>query len=70
MPPHRCRWPSPDTGSRLVFITRNIEEPTLRALFQAVSLMQAGSLSRRGQLLSRPAKRCFSGRERETGFFW
>ena len=35
------RWPSTDTGSRLVFITRNIEEPTLRALFQAVSLMQA-----------------------------
>ena len=34
------RWPSADTGSRLVFITRNIEEPTLRALFQAVSLMQ------------------------------
>jgi G3E family GTPase len=35
------RWPSPDTGSRLVFITRNIEEPALRALFQAVSLMQS-----------------------------
>ena len=35
------RWPSADTGSRLVFITRNIEEPTLRALFQAVSLMQS-----------------------------
>jgi G3E family GTPase len=35
------RWPSTDTGSRLVFITRNMEEPTLQALFQAVSLMQA-----------------------------
>ena len=41
MPPHRCRWPSPDTGSRLVFITRNIDEASLRSLFQAVSLMQA-----------------------------
>lgn len=35
------RWPSEDTGSRLVFITRNIEAATLRALFSAVELMQA-----------------------------
>jgi G3E family GTPase len=35
------RWPSADTGSRLVFITRNIEASTLRALFSAVELMQA-----------------------------
>jgi G3E family GTPase len=35
------RWPSKDTGSRLVFITRNIEAATLRALFSAVELMQA-----------------------------
>ena len=35
------RWPSADTGSRLVFITRNIEASTLRALFSAVEMMQA-----------------------------
>ena len=35
------RWPSPDTGSRIVFITRHIEASTLRALFTAVELMQA-----------------------------
>jgi hypothetical protein len=35
------RWPSEDTGSRLVFITRHIEATTLRALFSAVELMQA-----------------------------
>jgi G3E family GTPase len=35
------RWPSTDTGSRLVFITRNIDEASLRSLFQAVTLMQA-----------------------------
>ena len=35
------RWPSADTGSRVVFITRNIDEASLRSLFQAVSLMQA-----------------------------
>ena len=35
------RWPSADIGSRLVFITRNIEGPALRALFSAVELMQA-----------------------------
>ena len=34
------RWPSSDTGSRLVFITRRIEASTLRALFDAVGLMQ------------------------------
>jgi G3E family GTPase len=35
------RWPSADTGSRLVFITRHIEAATLRALFSAVELIQA-----------------------------
>jgi G3E family GTPase len=30
------RWPSEDQGSRVVFITRNIEAEKLRALFQAV----------------------------------
>lgn len=30
------RWPSEDQGSRLVFITRNIEADKIRALFQAV----------------------------------
>ena len=35
------RWPSEDTGSRIVFITRNIEASTLRALFSAVALMQS-----------------------------
>lgn len=30
------RWPSEDRGSRIVFITRNIEADRLRALFQAV----------------------------------
>jgi G3E family GTPase len=34
------RWPSDDNGSRLVFITRNIEAASLRALFSAVELMQ------------------------------
>ncbi len=34
------RWPSGDTGSRLVFITRNIEASAMRALFSAVELMQ------------------------------
>jgi hypothetical protein len=31
------RWPSADTGTRLVFITRNIEADTIRRLLQAVS---------------------------------
>ncbi len=30
------RWPSEDQGSRIVFITRNIEAEKLKALFQAV----------------------------------
>ena len=30
------RWPSADTGTRLVFITRNISETAIRGLFQAV----------------------------------
>ncbi len=30
------RWPSADTGTRLVFITRNISEAAIRGLFQAV----------------------------------
>ena len=34
------RWPSADTGSRLVFITRGIEETVIRALFDAVVAMQ------------------------------
>ena len=35
------RWPSADTGSRIVFITRHIEAPVLRALFSAVGALQA-----------------------------
>ena len=34
------RWPSADTGSRLVFITRRIEAAVIRALFDAVGAMQ------------------------------
>ena len=30
------RWPSADTGTRLIFITRNISEAAIRGLFQAV----------------------------------
>jgi len=30
------RWPSADTDSRLVFITRNIEADVIRNLFAAV----------------------------------
>jgi G3E family GTPase len=33
------RWPSADTGTRLVFITRNIEAATIRNLLTAVSDM-------------------------------
>jgi G3E family GTPase len=33
------RWPSADTGTRLVFITRNIEAATIRNLLNAVSDM-------------------------------
>ncbi|MDO9072794.1 MAG: GTP-binding protein [Rubrivivax sp.] len=35
------RWPSDDQGSRIVFITRHIEAPALRALFGAVGALQA-----------------------------
>ena len=34
------RWPSADTGSRLVFITRGIEAAAIRALFDAVTTLQ------------------------------
>lgn len=34
------RWPSEDTATRLVFITRNIEAAALRALFDAVGAVQ------------------------------
>jgi G3E family GTPase len=35
------RWPSDDTGTRLVFITRNIPETAIRNLFDAVHAMRA-----------------------------
>jgi G3E family GTPase len=35
------RWPSEDTQSRLVFITRNIEEAAIRGLFQAVGALRS-----------------------------
>jgi G3E family GTPase len=35
------RWPSDDRQSRLVFITRRIEEQTIRALFDAVGAVRA-----------------------------
>ena len=35
-PVHLDRWPSADTGTRLVFITRNITAAAIRGLFQAV----------------------------------
>jgi G3E family GTPase len=34
------RWPSEDTGTRLVFITRNIEAAAIEGLFNAVAGMQ------------------------------
>ncbi len=37
------RWPSEDRGSRIVFITRNIEAERLRALFQAVGAIGAAA---------------------------
>lgn len=36
------KWPSPDTGSRLVFITRNMQEPAVRGIFAAVGAMAPG----------------------------
>jgi G3E family GTPase len=38
------RWPSADTGTRLVFITRNIAANTLRNLFGAVSAITGHSV--------------------------
>ena len=35
------RWPSADTGTRLVFITRNITPEAIRALFGAVGAIAA-----------------------------
>jgi hypothetical protein len=35
------RWPSADTDTRLVFITRNIEAATIRNLLDAVGAMAA-----------------------------
>ena len=35
------RWPSADTGSRLVFITRNIQAAVIRGLFDAVGQLGA-----------------------------
>ena len=35
------RWPSVDTSTRLVFITRNIKAETIRSLFAAVSAVSA-----------------------------
>ena len=35
-------WPSADTGTRLVFITRNIQPETIRSLFAAVSAVSSG----------------------------
>ncbi len=37
------RWPSADTGTRLVFITRNIRAETIRGLFAAVSAVTANT---------------------------
>jgi G3E family GTPase len=34
------RWPSADTGTRLVFITRGIDAAAIRALFDAVTTLQ------------------------------
>ena len=36
-------WPSADTGTRLVFITRNIKAETIRGLFAAVSAVSLGA---------------------------
>lgn len=40
------QWPSADTGTRLVFITRNIPESVIRGLFHAVSEVAAASTVR------------------------
>jgi G3E family GTPase len=33
-------WPSADRGSRLVFITRGIDEQAVAALFEAVGMLR------------------------------
>jgi G3E family GTPase len=35
------RWPSDDTGTRMVFITRNIKESAIRGLFEAVGAIRS-----------------------------
>jgi G3E family GTPase len=40
-PAHLDRWPSADTGTRLVFITRNISAEAIRSLFTAVGAVAA-----------------------------
>jgi G3E family GTPase len=40
-PVHLDRWPSADTGTRLVFITRKISGETIRNLFKAVGAVTA-----------------------------
>lgn len=48
------RWPSEDQGSRIVFITRHIEAPVLRALFGAVGALQAEGPASRPPAAPRP----------------
>ena len=48
------RWPSDDHGSRIVFITRHIEAPVLRALFGAVGALQAEGAAPRPGAEARP----------------
>jgi G3E family GTPase len=36
-------WPSEDRGSRLVFITRGIDEQAVAALFAAVGMLRAAA---------------------------
>ena len=38
-PPNLDRWPSADHGTRLVFITRDIDTATIQALFSAVGAL-------------------------------
>jgi len=47
-------WPSDDRGSRLVFITRGIDEQAVRALFAAVGMLGAGPV---GEAAGRQAGR-------------
>jgi G3E family GTPase len=48
------RWPSDDQGSRIVFITRHIEAPVLRALFGAVGALQTEGASAPASPATRP----------------